>query len=236
MDAFSYNNIFDTKGVEYLIIIAFLILVIPFWQIITRPTLRQKLKKAVMVFSEKILRIPRGLQYSKNHTWAHLNKNGYAVVGIDDLLTHLIGEVEVYPLQQIGAVVKRGEKIAELKVDGKKLEVLSPLSGKMMSFNNLLLTEPDLLINEPYENGWIANIEPQSWTKESSAFVTGDEAIDWENNEFLKFKDFLNLTIQKHAPVNEKVMLQEGGEIIDNPLADFPQEVWSDFQKQFLSI
>jgi glycine cleavage system H protein len=31
MDGFTYVNIFDTKGVEYLAIIAFLLLLIPFW-------------------------------------------------------------------------------------------------------------------------------------------------------------------------------------------------------------
>ena len=36
MDGFSYNNIFETKGIEYLIIIAFLLMIIPFWIIINR--------------------------------------------------------------------------------------------------------------------------------------------------------------------------------------------------------
>ena len=31
MDGFSYYNIFDTKGIEYLVVIAFLLLLIPFW-------------------------------------------------------------------------------------------------------------------------------------------------------------------------------------------------------------
>ena len=36
MDGFTYYNIFDTKGIEYLFIIAFLILLIPFWIIINK--------------------------------------------------------------------------------------------------------------------------------------------------------------------------------------------------------
>ncbi len=31
MDGFSYNNIFETKGIEYLVIIAFFLILIPFW-------------------------------------------------------------------------------------------------------------------------------------------------------------------------------------------------------------
>ena len=37
MDGFSYTDIFDTKGIEYLIIIAFLLLIIPVW-ILYQPT------------------------------------------------------------------------------------------------------------------------------------------------------------------------------------------------------
>ena len=36
MDGFSYINIFDTKGIEYLVIIAFLVMIIPFWIIINK--------------------------------------------------------------------------------------------------------------------------------------------------------------------------------------------------------
>ena len=32
MDAFSYVNIFSTKGIEYLIVISFFILFVPFWR------------------------------------------------------------------------------------------------------------------------------------------------------------------------------------------------------------
>lgn len=232
MDAFSYTNIFQTKGIEYLIIIAFLILIVPFWQIITRPVVRQKIKEVVGFLSEKILKIPRGLQYSKNHTWAHLNKSGDAVIGIDDLLNHLLGEVEVNPLKETGELVKKGEKIIELNQGDKKLDLVSPISGKLLSYNNLLKEEPSLINSEPYDNGWLAHIVPESWVQESSGFVTGEDAVSWENEEFLKFKDFMAQTTGE----NEKVILQEGGEIIDNPLSGFSQDVWSKFQKQFLNI
>ena len=236
MDAFSYTNIFETKGIEYLIIIGFLILVIPFWKIITKPVVRQKLKEVVGILSEKILRIPRGLQYSRNHTWAHLNRSGDALIGIDDLLNHVVGKVEIDTFHESGDLIKRGDKLAELKQDGKKLEIVSPISGKLLGYNSKLGSDPTLINSEPYERGWLANIEPNSWIKESSDFITGDDAINWEKNEFLKFKDFMTYAVQKHTGISEKLILHEGGEIIDNPLCEMGQDVWSEFQKQFLNI
>jgi hypothetical protein len=31
------------------------------------------------------------------------------------------------------------------------------------------------------------------------------------------------------------VILQDGGELCDNPLSELPDEVWRDFQKSFLN-
>lgn len=236
MDAFTYNNIFQTKGIEYIIIIAFLILIVPFWQIITKPLVRQKIQQAVGFLSDKILKIPRGLQYGRNHVWAHLNRSGEAVLGIDDLLNHLVGEVQIKPALEEGSKVRKGDKLAELEKDGKKLELLSPISGKILGYNSMLLKDSSLINTEPYDRGWLAHIEPQEWIRESSAFITGEDAVKWEGEEFLKFKDFMARTSQLEGHENAKLILQEGGELIDNPLSELSQDVWTEFQKQFLNI
>lgn len=36
MDGFSYHNIFETKGLEYLAIVVFFAILIPFWMILNK--------------------------------------------------------------------------------------------------------------------------------------------------------------------------------------------------------
>jgi glycine cleavage system H protein len=68
MDGFNYNNIFETKGIEYLIIIAFLILIVPFWIIINKQSaIKLQARKALGILSANILRIPKGLFYRRIH-------------------------------------------------------------------------------------------------------------------------------------------------------------------------
>ncbi|PIY03114.1 MAG: hypothetical protein COZ21_10625, partial [Bacteroidetes bacterium CG_4_10_14_3_um_filter_31_20] len=70
MDGFSYFNIFETKGIEYLAIIAFLALLIPFWVVLNKQVkITKQIQNALGILSANILRIPQGLFYSKNHTW-----------------------------------------------------------------------------------------------------------------------------------------------------------------------
>ena len=87
MDAFTYKDIFETKGIEYIIIIAFLLLLIPFWILLNKsPKIKAEIQKAWDVLTANILRIPQGLFFSRNHTWAFMEKSGLAKVGLDDFL------------------------------------------------------------------------------------------------------------------------------------------------------
>ncbi|MCK5210169.1 MAG: hypothetical protein KAQ79_19170, partial [Cyclobacteriaceae bacterium] len=89
MEGFSSVDIFDTKGVEYLFVIGYLISLIVFWKVSGKQLIINKqIKEMLGKFTANILRIPQGLFYNKNHTWAHLEESGAAKVGLDDFLQH----------------------------------------------------------------------------------------------------------------------------------------------------
>lgn len=236
MDGFSYNNIFETKGIEYLIIIAFLILIIPFWIIINKHSgVKVHIKKALGVLTAGVLRVPGGIFYNSNHTWAYLQKTGNALVGIDDFLLHVTGEVRIRNLRDRGNFIQKGELMAEVIQNGKTLKITSPLSGEIIDQNSLLTENPGILNEDPYGNGWVYRIKPADWKKETSAYFMADEAVDWSKKEMFRFKDFLAHSVKKYNPETTMLILQDGGELYDNPLSELPDEVWQDFQKSFLN-
>jgi glycine cleavage system H protein len=236
MDGFSYNNIFDTKGIEYLIIIAFLLLIIPFWISINKQSgVKGHITTAFGMLSAGILRIPRGLFYSSNHTWAHLQKSGSALVGLDDFLLHITGEVSFTNLKGNGDFIQKGELMAEVTQNGKTLKITSPLSGEIVDTNPLLNETPGILNEDPYGDGWVYKIKPDSWKKETSSYFLADEAVVWSKKELLRFKDFMAESMKKYNTETTMVILQDGGELCDRPLSELPEPVWHDFQKSFLN-
>lgn len=236
MDGFTYNNIFDTKGMEYIIIIAFLIMIIPFWIIINRQSgITGRIKTAFGVLSAGILRIPQGLFYSKNHTWTHLEKSGDARVGLDDLLLHITGEVKLNYLRNPGETVNKGDMLAEINQNGKILKISSPISGVILDTNPEIDESPNVLNNDPYGEGWIYTIKPSKWVSETNSYYLADEAIAWSRKELIRFKDFLAMSMEKYSPETSMVILQDGGELCDKPLSELPDKVWQDFQKTFLN-
>ena len=237
MDGFTYTNIFDTKGIEYIVIIAFLLLLIPFWLALNKPVLiNEKFRKALGVLSAAVLRIPQGIFYSKNHTWAYLEKSGAAKVGLDDLLVHITGEVNIRQLKNPGDSVRKGDLLAEMDQNGKSLNVLSPISGTILNSNSDLNVNRELLNEDPYGKGWLYDIKPTNWVAEIPSFYMANEATDWFNKELIRYKDFLALNMKKYSPDPSMIILQDGGELSENSLSGMPDELWKDFQKEFLNL
>jgi glycine cleavage system H protein len=236
MDGFSYTNIFETKGIEYLIIIAFLLLIIPFWLAINRKAAMVKqLRSTLGILTAAILKIPEGLYFNRNHTWTFLERNGIAKIGLDDFLFHITGEVKMNPIFGPGDQIKKGDLILMADNGGKVLRIYSPVSGVITGTNPLLQQSPGSVLEDPYGLGWVYMIKPTHWIAETSSLYLAGEAIAWTKRELDKFKDFMASSMKKYNPETSMLVLQDGGELIDRPLSELPDEVWQDFQKSFLN-
>jgi glycine cleavage system H protein len=236
MEGFSYNNIFETKGIEYLIIIGFLLLIIPFWLAINRKSaLSVQLRSTLGVLTSAILRIPEGLYFNRNHTWTFMEKNGLAKIGVDDFLLHVTGDLKMNPIYREGDFIKKGDLIVMADKGDKVLRIYSPVSGTITGTNPLLEEVPSIVMEDPYDKGWIYRVKPSNWIAETSSFFVAGDAIAWTKRELVKFKDFLAESMKIHTPEISMVTLQDGGELIDRPLSEMPDEIWQDFQKSFLN-
>jgi len=236
MDGFSYYNIFETKGFEYLLIITFLALLIPFSFFLNRKVkIKHHIQKALGILTSNILKIPQGVLYSHSHTWAHLAKSGVADVGLDDLLLHITGEVRLKYLKNAGEPIAKGELMTEIEHQGKLLKIFSPISGQVIGTNPVLIESPGTLNEDPYDKGWIYKIRPTNWKADTNSYYLADAATDWSKREVERFKDFLAASMPKYIPDASAFALQDGGELRDQLLAELPGGVWNDFQKEFLN-
>jgi glycine cleavage system H protein len=233
MDQFTYTDIFATKGIEYIVVIFFLLLIIPIWRVLNKP-LRETAGagEALKALTLQALRIPQGLLFNKNHTWSHLEKSGVASVGMDDLLLHLTGGVELQYLKEQQEKVKRGEAIARITQEGKELVITSPISGEIQKVHASLEDDSAAISNDPYKS-WLYRIKPENWQEETNSALMAKQASDWAQEELDRFKDYMAEAMNETAG---ETVLQAGGELMANPLKEMDREVWSGFQEKFLNI
>lgn len=235
MEAYTYSNLFDTKGIEYIIIIFFLLLLIPFWIIINRKSeVADKIRNSIKALTVGSLRIPKGLFFSRNHTWLQLEKSGDARIGIDDFLLKVLGDVRIEPLKVTGEKIRKGDVIALLEQEGKQLKLHAPVSGQISGFNEELVGNTSTLARDPYGEGWLFKVEPDNWKTETTGYTLGKESLNWMDRELQRLKDFLSISFSKNNDLHLAPVFQEGGELQMNPLAGLETKVWDDFQYEFL--
>lgn len=232
MEQFAYSDIFATKGIEYIIVIAFLVLIIPFWMLLNRPVkLKEKAGASLQALTLQALRIPQGILFNRNHTWSHLEKTGVASVGMDDLLLHLTGGVELEYLKEQHERVKRGEPIARITQEGKELVISSPITGEVAGVHSGLERYADR--DDPYSS-WLYRIRPEQWQEETREAVMAEKASDWVGEELKRFRDYM--AEAESASAGAAMVLQEGGELVGHPLKDMDKGAWKRFQEKFLGL
>ena len=223
---YKYKNIFETKGSEYVAIIFFFLLLIPFWFFLNKPVSEKKEVK--LVFLPESLKSPKGFFYAENHTWTHLDKLGVAKVGLDDFIARIVGEVDVKFFKKPGESIHKGELVAELVQQNKSLKVYSPISGDILKVNSSL-DENNLLNIDPYDGGWLLSVTPNDWIHDIYKYKFLDNSTYWLKSEFAKFKDFISTQSQS-------LVLQDGGELQKDIFEKSSDEIWKEFENKFMTI
>ncbi|HTP72154.1 MAG TPA: glycine cleavage system protein H [Burkholderiaceae bacterium] len=118
---------------------------------------------------------PAALHYHVEHqTWARVEADGTATVGITALGIRLSGEIYMCRPKAVGQAVEQGRSVAVVELAKAIVAVKSPLSGTVVDVNALLAETPELVHQDPYGRGWIARLAPSAWEAERAALVHGE--------------------------------------------------------------
>jgi glycine cleavage system H lipoate-binding protein len=188
------------------------------------------------VLSEKTIRSPKGLYYGKSHTWAFMEPDGMVNVGVDDFMKRITGAITQIKFREPGEKIRKGEKLFTLVHEGKQLDIYSPVTGFIREQNQALMKSPAKLNTISFTEGWIYKIEPANWLKDTGFMFMVEKYREWLDDEFTRLKDFLANTANNNQLVYQHIVLQDGGELKDEVLADLGPEIWEEFQTRFIDV
>ena len=103
-------------------------------------------------------RVIDGLYYTKEHLWVKANGDD-AVIGITDYGQHQLGDVVYVELPEVNTEAESGDKVASIESVKAAIDVFSPLTGKIISINEDLKEDPSLVNTDPYEEGWLYEMQ-----------------------------------------------------------------------------
>jgi glycine cleavage system H protein len=105
------------------------------------------------------LQIPEQLRYTKEHEWVDLVGEKTIRVGITDYAQDALGDVVFVQIPSVGKAVELHALLAEVESTKSVAEVYAPLPGKVTAANDRLATNPELLNQDPYGEGWFCELE-----------------------------------------------------------------------------
>ncbi len=100
---------------------------------------------------------PREYRYSPGHCWVHVVGESARVGPCPALVTH--GAVSNVTLPALGAPLSGDASVVSLGIDGKRIEVYSPVVGSVVLVNERLLQEPALVGLDPFGAGWLFEVQ-----------------------------------------------------------------------------
>lgn len=106
-----------------------------------------------------IFRVPKeGFYFNENDCWAYISDN-IARVGVTDFVQQSLSDIMFFTPPSVGSEVEQFGELGTVESGKAVFEVVSPVSGKIIAVNDELDATPELINKNPYEKGWIADIE-----------------------------------------------------------------------------
>jgi len=106
-----------------------------------------------------LFRLPKsGFFFNENDVWV-LASGNRARVGLTDYLQQTLSDILFATPQAVGTVVEQFGELGTIESAKAVMEVVSPVSGKVVAVNEALSTSPELINQNPYEQGWLVEME-----------------------------------------------------------------------------
>lgn len=125
--------------------------------------------------------LPEELYYLiDKHVWAKPMENGVVRVGMTSVAGKLSGgklNAVTVKAKNIGQEIKQGKSLATVESSKFVGPVPSPVTGVLLRANEKLVGNPNLPINDPYGEGWIAEVQANAWDAEKGILATGAEGV-----------------------------------------------------------
>jgi glycine cleavage system H protein len=104
------------------------------------------------------MNFPIDLKYTNDHEWVKVEGN-IAYIGITDHAQGELGDIVFIDIPDATADIKAGDTVGTIEAVKTVADIFSPVTGKILEFNESLNDKPETVNADPYGDGWILKIE-----------------------------------------------------------------------------
>ena len=101
---------------------------------------------------------PENFLFTDDHEWVDINGN-IATIGITDFAQSELGDIVFIEFPDLNTEFNKGESIGTIEAVKTVADIYMPLSGKIVSLNDELNDNPNLVNNNPFKEGWMIKLQ-----------------------------------------------------------------------------
>ncbi len=156
---------------------------------------------------------PEDRLYHHGHAWVKTLAHAVVEVGIDHMAASLLGSLAsiVLPSPQ-SRIIHRMPWCWLIHREGA-LSLYSPVHGIVGTVNERLIEHPELLIQEPYDDGWLVRVQTESSVPEANTLSTASQHRARVHQEAEELRTSILHSLKKAPDIGET--MHDGGQAAD---------------------
>ena len=103
------------------------------------------------------MNIPADLKYTKDHEWLKIEGNT-VTVGITHFAQGELGDIVYVDVDMVDETVEKDEVFGSVEAVKTVSDLLMPISGEVIEFNEALEDAPEKVNSDPFGEGWMIKI------------------------------------------------------------------------------
>ena len=119
------------------------------------------------------MNVPEDLKYTKDHEWVRVEGES-VVVGITDFAQKELGDIVYVDVDTEGDTLEKEEVFGSVEAVKTVSDLMMPVSGEIVAFNEVLEDEPELVNSDSYGDGWMIKVLVSDFT-ELDSLLSADQ-------------------------------------------------------------
>lgn len=166
------------------------------------------------------------LYYSKNHLRI-IRSNSSVAAGPDKLILRLIGAIDSVSTPSAGTKIEAGSPLVNMEFEGKSISLTSPVSGKVLEVNSLVLEHPEVLSTMDPAYLWVVRVQPDNFASALANLVPREA--------FGRLSDAFRSRLMDFFAPDAAVARTDGGAITRGLARQMSNEDWNQLKSQLFT-
>jgi|TARA_B110000093_G_scaffold65829_1_gene71535 glycine cleavage system H protein len=104
------------------------------------------------------MNVPSDLRYTADHEWVKIDGD-IATVGVTDFAQGELGDIVFVEVETEGEELEAEEVFGTIEAVKTVSDLILPLAGEVIEFNEALEDDPALINSDPFGDGWIIKLK-----------------------------------------------------------------------------